>query len=82
MRARIIRIGNALGIRLPKSLLKKAGLTGEVEIVVRNGAIVISSAARPRAGWYEAAKFAHERGDDVLLDPPTSTRFDNEAWKW
>ena len=82
MKARIVRIGNSRGVRLPKPLLAEARLSDEVEIVARNGTIVISSAARPRAGWREAAKRAHARNDDKLLDPPTSSRFDEEEWKW
>jgi antitoxin MazE len=82
MKARIVQIGNSRGVRLPKPLLAEAHLSDEVEIVARNGAIVISSAPRPRAGWADAAKRARARGDDRLLDPPTSTRFDDEEWKW
>jgi antitoxin MazE len=82
MKARIVRIGNSRGVRLPRPLLEEAQLSEEVEIVARNGSIIISSASRPRAGWAEAAKLAHQRGDDEPLDPPTSSRFDEEEWKW
>jgi len=82
MKARIVRIGNSKGVRLPKPLLAEAGLSDEVEIHAREGAIVISRAWRPRAGWRDAARRAHERGDDRLLDEPVSTRFDEEDWTW
>jgi antitoxin MazE len=83
MKAQIIRIGNSRGVRLPKTMLAEAGLSGEVEIRARNGAIIISSAApRPRAGWAEAAKRMHSNYDDRLTDQPTPTRFDEEVWKW
>ena len=82
MKARIVRIGNSRGIRLPKPLIAEAGLSEEVEIRVRDGAIVISSAANPRAGWGEAARRARERNEDRLLDAPTPTRFDDEQWEW
>jgi antitoxin MazE len=82
MKARIVRIGNSKGIRLPKLLIAEAGLSDEVEIQLRNGAIVISPASRPRTGWTEAARRARERGDDRLLDAPTNTRFDDEEWEW
>ena len=82
MKGKIVQIGNSRGVRLPKPLLQEAGLSDIVEIVARNGTIVISSASHPRAGWAEAAKLAHERGDDEPLDPPTSSRFDEEEWKW
>ena len=78
MKARLVRIGNSRGIRLPKPLIEQAGLTDEVELRIHGGTITIRSAESARAGWAEAAKLMHERGDDRLLDPPTSTRFDDE----
>jgi len=82
MKARLVKIGNSRGIRLPKPVIEEAGLSEEVEVRVRGGAVVISAASRPRSGWAEAARRAHERGEDRLLDKPTGTRFDAEDWKW
>jgi len=82
MKARIVRIGNSRGVRLPKPLIAEAGLSEEVEIRARDGAIVISSAAHPRAGWGEAARRASAHDEDRLLDAPTRTRFDDEQWEW
>ena len=82
MKARIVRVGNSRGIRLPKPLLDQAGLAEEVELHAEPGRIVIESVARPRAGWAEAAKAMAARGDDALLDTETSTAFDAEEWEW
>ncbi len=82
MRARIVRVGNSRGVRLPKPLLDEAGLPEEVEIHAEPGRIVIEAATRPRAGWAEAAQQMAASGEDELLDPPTSTRFDEEEWAW
>jgi antitoxin MazE len=82
MKARIVRIGNSQGVRLPKPLIAEAGLSEQVEIRARNGAIVISPAGRPRAGWADAAKRACVRDEDRMLDAPTTTHFDDDEWKW
>lgn len=82
MKAQIVRIGNSRGIRIPKTLLQEAQLEDEVELQAEPGRILISKSAKPRAGWAEAARRMRERGEDRLLDPPTSTRFDKEEWKW
>lgn len=82
MKARIVRVGNSRGIRLPKPLLDEAGLPDEVEIHAEPGRIIIESATRPRAGWADAARAMAQRGDDVLLDPPAPTKFDEEDWTW
>jgi len=82
MKARIVRIGNSRGVRLPKPLIEQAGLGEEVELHVQEGAIVIRTATQPRAGWAEAARrLAVEQGAG-LLDEPTPTRFDTIPWKW
>ena len=82
MKSRLIRIGNSRGVRLPKPLIEEAGLREEVEVHVREGALVISSPREPRAGWAEAARQMHERGDDHLLEKTTATRFDEKEWRW
>jgi antitoxin MazE len=84
MKARIIRIGNSRGIRIPKPLLEQAGLEGEVEITAREGSLVIRPAVRPRAGWAEAFAAMARRGDDALLDeaPPSLSAWDEDEWEW
>jgi antitoxin MazE len=82
MKARIVRVGNSRGVRLPKPLLEEAGLPDEVEIRAEPGRIVIEAAVRPRAGWAEAAKRMAAAGEDELLDPPAPTAFDEEEWVW
>ena len=36
MKARLVRIGNSRGLRLPKPLIEEAGLKDEVEIALRD----------------------------------------------
>lgn len=40
---------------------------------------LIAPKAAVRAGWAEAAE---RFGPNGLLDAPTATRFDDEAWEW
>lgn len=82
MKTRLIAIGNSRGVRIPKPLLEEAGLDDEVEIRARKGEIIIRPLAKPRAGWAEAAKLAHDRKEDVLVDREMSTRFDESEWEW
>jgi antitoxin MazE len=82
MKARIVRVGNSRGIRIPKPLLDQAGLAEDVELHAEPGRIVIEAVRRPRDGWAEAAQRMAERGEDGLLDAPTPTRFDAEEWEW
>ena len=81
-KARIVRIGNSRGIRVPKILLDQAQLPDEVELYAEPGRLVVQGARRPRMGWAEAARAMSKLGRDDLLDEPTVTRFDREEWKW
>ncbi len=82
IRSKVIKIGNSRGIRIPRALLEQVGLTDEVEMMVEGNNLIIHSARIPRQGW--AAQFAAmaAQGDDQLLDPHSSTQWDEEGWAW
>ncbi len=82
MKARLVRIGNSRGLRLPKALIEQADLGEEVDLQVKDDSIVISRSGAPRRGWAEAAKTLVASGEDELLDEPVLTRFDREDWEW
>jgi antitoxin MazE len=82
MKAKIIRIGNSQGIRIPKPLLEQTGLSEDVELVVRADEIVIRSAKAPRADWAAAFERMAEAGDDELLEDLVETEWDKEEWEW
>jgi len=82
MKAKLIQIGNSRGVRLPKLLIKEAGLDIEVDIRARKGEIVIRPVRKTRSGWEFAAKRIHEMNADTLLDKETPTTFDKNDWQW
>ena len=68
MKARIVKIGNSQGIRIPKPLIQQTGLTGDVEISIEENCLVIGPATQPRSGWAEAFRSMARVGDDKLVD--------------
>ena len=74
MRAKIVRIGNSQGIRIPKGLLEQCRLGKDVELEVEDGQLVIRSAREPRQGWEKLFAGMTEAGDDVLLDDAVATQ--------
>ena len=84
MKTKIVKIGNSRGIRIPKALIEAAGLDTEVELSVVPTGILIEKFPRrhPREGWAEAARLAHERGDDVLVYEYFNNDFDETEWVW
>ena len=82
MKAKLVRIGNSRGIRLPKSVIDEVGLTEEVELNVDEGRLIIAPSRPARHGWAEAARTLRGRGDTRPLDGYIPTRFDDKEWTW
>jgi antitoxin MazE len=84
MRARIVRIGNSHGIRIPKLILDETGLSGEVELEVADGQLIVRAARGPRQGWDASFREMAERGDDGLLDAEAieTSDWDEDEWEW
>jgi antitoxin MazE len=62
------RIGNSLGIVIPKPVLAQVGLSEQAELTVERGAIVLRKPRRTaRSGWAEAARSVATQGEDELL---------------
>jgi antitoxin MazE len=84
MRAKIIKIGNSQGVRIPKLFLEQTQLGEEVEIEAQDVQIIIRPVTYPRQGWDEAFQAMAENGDDHLLDDDLTglTQWDQEEWQW
>ncbi|HJT31584.1 MAG TPA: AbrB/MazE/SpoVT family DNA-binding domain-containing protein [Pirellulales bacterium] len=82
MRARLVRIGNSKGVRIPKALIEQSGLKHDVDISLKGDTLVIRPVSHPRAGWAEAFQQMVRRGDDALLDDGVASRFDQTEWEW
>ena len=84
MRARIIKIGNSQGIRIPKPLLQQVGIGEDVELAIEDKRIIILPVSKPRENWDAAFKQMAATGDDALLiaDQELIHLWDEEEWQW
>jgi antitoxin MazE len=83
LRTRIVKIGNSQGIRIPKILLRQAGLGDEVEVVVEGSQLLLRPVRRPREGWDDRFKEMAARGDDApLIETSSLTMWDETEWEW
>jgi antitoxin MazE len=82
MRTVIRKMGNSQGVIIPKPLLSEVGLTGEVEMSIENGAIVLRPPHQnAREGWAAASKALAKDGNDELAWPEFGNLGD-KALKW
>ena len=84
MKARIIKIGNSQGLRIPKPILEQTGIMDDVEIEVEKNQIIIRPVGNVRDGWDDAFKAMEQAGDDepVIKDETISHSWDEEEWQW
>lgn len=84
MRAKVVRVGNSRGIRLPASIIEQYQIEDAVELEPHEDHLVIRAVREPRAGWDEAFRRMAELGDDELLDQEvlTETKWERTEWEW
>ncbi len=82
MKAQIIQIGNSQGIRIPKMMLEETLLSGEVELEICEGGILIRNIQKPRGNWDAIFKSIADNDDDLPLDTNTQTAFEKKEWQW
>lgn len=83
MRARVVKIGNSQGVRIPKPLLEQTGILDDVEIEVKGSQLIIRPVEDVRHGWESAFKTMTKRGDDDLLIPDNLEHdWDDAEWQW
>jgi antitoxin MazE len=84
MRARVIKIGNSQGLRIPRPLLVQTGIMDDVEMEVEKNQIIIRPVKNVREGWDIAFKMMAEKGDDEpLIDEKCILHtWDEEEWQW
>lgn len=81
MKAAIVPIGNSLGLRIPKPILKQCGFEKEVELEVHDKQLIIKSSQKSRHKWEKAFQVMHQNQDDNLLEFGQN-QWDEEEWEW
>jgi antitoxin MazE len=84
LKARIIKIGNSHGIRIPKLVLDQVGLEHDVEIAVEADRLIVRRLPQVRVGWEAQFIAMAAAGDDQLLDDVQVgvSSWDAEEWTW
>ena len=84
LKARIIKIGNSQGLRIPRLVLQQLDLKDEVELEIQDEQLIIRPLRARRRGWEEQFQAMATTGDDQLLDEevPSLSTWDEEEWEW
>lgn len=83
-KTRLVKIGSAHGVQIPKIWLDEIGLEEEVELERQPEQIVIRKARKAREGWDRTFQAMAEQRDDRLLghDSIAASAWDENEWTW
>lgn len=72
MKTKLIQIGNSMGIRLPRAVINECGFEKELELQVKQGALIVTPVVAEKNGWKELMQ------DEVLRH---AIKAEGE-WEW
>ena len=85
MLAKLIPIGNSIGVRIPKALLHSYGIGTELEMISKGNQIILkpASKAHPRESWksdfLKDQKSGSKKSEKIGF---TKSKFDQQDWTW
>lgn len=84
MKAKIVRIGNSQGVRIPKIMLADSRLEENVELEIVEEGILIRPAKNPRQNWdIRFRAMAEDDADELIIEEgDVQTNFEKDSWRW
>lgn len=65
---KLVKDGNSTAVRIPKAALELSGINGIVELIVKDGTIVIKKPTNKRESWARAIELDIPVKDNALDD--------------
>ena len=83
MKVKLIAIGNSKGVRIPRAVIQECNLGEEVDLSVRDGAVMLAPLREIREGWDKAfAKASKGKDQEILMPDDLGHSWDEEEWTW
>lgn len=79
----VIRVGNSLGVRIPKAIIIQLGLKKNTDLVLKvtDEGLLISPVRHCREGWADSFKKSHKK-EQLLMGEVIVNEFDKDEWEW
>lgn len=72
MRLKLVKIGNSIGVRLPKNVIQACGFQKEVELEVVDNSVILKVPEEGRNAWFELFQ-------DAVTQQPIKEKGE---WEW
>lgn len=79
MQTSLRKIGNSRGIIIPSALIEQLHIENEVEMIVKDGSLILRSPCAPRKGWFDD----YDPNNDVEpLSEMIESQSEQDEWEW
>ncbi|HUH33040.1 MAG TPA: hypothetical protein VLZ28_03750 [Daejeonella sp.] len=83
MIVKVIKMGDSVGVMLPRAFVEQCSIKDEVSLEVKGNTIVIKTfPTHPRHKWRERFLRAGSLNDNELLMGEFDNSFDRKEWTW
>lgn len=87
MTIKLIRVGNSMGIRLPKKVIEQFNFTDEIDAEIKKEGLLLKKKKvprNPRTGWENRILREIEKGGypEMLIPDNIENEFDESEWQW
>lgn len=79
MQTTLRKIGNSRGVIIPASIIEQLQIENEVEIDIKNGALILKPSKTLRKGWFDNY---NAKKDVAPLIEMTDLASEQEDWEW
>lgn len=79
MQTTLRKIGNSRGIIIPSAFIEQLHIENEVEIIIKDNALILRSPVKPRKGWFDN----YDSNNDVEpLSKMVALESEQDEWEW
>ncbi|MDQ5885158.1 MAG: hypothetical protein QG562_701 [Patescibacteria group bacterium] len=68
LKSKLVKDGNSMAVRLPKAALTMSGISGQVDLIIKDGEIIIKKPKTVRSSWVKAISLDKPVNDTLLND--------------
>ena len=79
MQTSLRKIGNSRGVIIPSAFIEQLHIENEVEMIVKDGALLLRPSGTPRKGWFDN----YDQAKDIEpLAELAELESEQDEWEW
>jgi antitoxin MazE len=80
MQTSLRKIGNSRGVIIPSAFIEQLHIENEIEMIVKDGALILRPSGTPRKGWFDG--YDKEKDTEEPLSELVEMESEQDEWEW